>query len=496
MHEPLVSSSSINAIDGSIRKKKILAVVATTTGAIFLFFGIFFYFFIGSELQKGLEEQMIVDGKSHPEYENWLTNTDSDDSIEYYKVSVFNLTNYDAVVAGERPIVQELGPYYYRTVTKKLTVSFRDTPYGPDKDSGDIAHYQEYEYYLFDPSKSAPGADPLTDIVYTTSFGYYLYPNQAAAYNAGQRAFIRLTVQQLLFGYGVPIGNVVLPIALITNYTTEEECLENCYFDAYRTGKDDRNTIGQQVLYAGESFCYVGTNQCWKSPERVEGTDGSIFNYNVKKSDKLVTWLSDALRTVSLKHYGDKNQKVEGIELYRFRVDKEAFLNTTYSKRNEKYFQTGPNGVVNVAIASFNLPVYLSQPHFYACDPLLVDEVKGLNPNQPDHDSFLDIEPITGYTMNAAKRLQVNFHMQKDANPPDFYKNMRDFFYPMIWIEEGGRISKESADDFKGSVYFAQDLQLALIITGCIVGSISLIVGIYMFYRLRKDVSSELGPMM
>lgn len=50
----------------------------------------------------------------------------------------------------------------------------------------------------------------------------------------------------------------------------------------------------------------------------------------------------------------------------------------------------------------------LSLPHLLHATPEIAETVEGLNPNEEEHKTYLDVEPITGFTLRFAKRLQVN----------------------------------------------------------------------------------------
>ena len=53
-------------------------------------------------------------------------------------------------------------------------------------------------------------------------------------------------------------------------------------------------------------------------------------------------------------------------------------------------------------------PIFLSNAHFCDVDPAVADTVVGLNCSQAEHVTFLDVEPMTGITMRAAKRLMMS----------------------------------------------------------------------------------------
>ena len=49
----------------------------------------------------------------------------------------------------------------------------------------------------------------------------------------------------------------------------------------------------------------------------------------------------------------------------------------------------------------------MTAPHFHNADPGLLDQVIGVSPDVEKHDTYLDIEPITGVALSAHKRIQV-----------------------------------------------------------------------------------------
>ena len=64
----------------------------------------------------------------------------------------------------------------------------------------------------------------------------------------------------------------------------------------------------------------------------------------------------------------------------------------------------GPDGRAGLA----GPPVFLSNAHFCDVDPAVADTVLGLNCSLSQHVTFLDVEPTTGITMRAAKRLMMS----------------------------------------------------------------------------------------
>ena len=73
-----------------------------------------------------------------------------------------------------------------------------------------------------------------------------------------------------------------------------------------------------------------------------------------------------------------------------------------------------PNGLLNVTTCTYSKyasPTYVSHPHFYLADPLLLDQFhpdSDLNPNEEQHSSYLILHPETGTPLEIAMRTQIN----------------------------------------------------------------------------------------
>lgn len=59
----------------------------------------------------------------------------------------------------------------------------------------------------------------------------------------------------------------------------------------------------------------------------------------------------------------------------------------------------------------------LSYPHFLNTDLELVTKIgDGLNANQSLHETYLDVEPITGGVVAGAKRIQFNIEIFRNKS--------------------------------------------------------------------------------
>ena len=73
-----------------------------------------------------------------------------------------------------------------------------------------------------------------------------------------------------------------------------------------------------------------------------------------------------------------------------------------------------PNGLLNVTSCTFSkyaAPTYVSHPHFYLADPVLLNQFhqdSDLIPNEGQHSSYLILHPETGTPLEMAIRTQIN----------------------------------------------------------------------------------------
>ena len=68
------------------------------------------------------------------------------------------------------------------------------------------------------------------------------------------------------------------------------------------------------------------------------------------------------------------------------------------------------DGLIHVGECQGGVPISMSAPFFYNGDPLLLEFFDPpLVPNKDDHDTILDLEPVTSIALNAHKRIQVKF---------------------------------------------------------------------------------------
>ncbi|EDL99448.1 rCG24451, isoform CRA_a [Rattus norvegicus] len=186
-------------------------------------------------------------------------------------------------------------------------------------------------------------------------------------------------------------------------------------------------------------------------------TDAASFPPFVEKSRTLRFFSSDICRSIYAVFESEVNLK--GIPVYRFVLPANAFASPLQNPDNhcfctEKVISNNCTsyGVLDIGKCKEGKPVYISLPHFLHASPDVSEPIEGLNPNEDEHRTYLDVEPITGFTLQFAKRLQVNI-LVKPARKIEALKNLkRPYIVPILWLNETGTIGDEKAEMFRNQV--------------------------------------------
>ena len=207
-----------------------------------------------------------------------------------------------------------------------------------------------------------------------------------------------------------------------------------------KTGRGDISEVGEIVEYNGEDKIYL-----WAKPIDVAGTSGLQHSPGVEKDDTLDVFNDDLRRTMEFEY--SKEKELYDIQLLRFNLKEDTF-------EADPFYSMDRKGLANMACVH-GVDISISKPHFLDGDPTLVTSIGGLMPSG-DHDTFIDVEPITGLTMRAQKRYQVNLGVV----PTDlWFTDILQNDMPIVWVEEGGEITEELAEEFKDLVYGAMELK-------------------------------------
>ncbi|XP_063073188.1 platelet glycoprotein 4 [Engraulis encrasicolus] len=412
---------------------------------------------IGSTVKK---EGVIEPGTTA--YENWV----SAGAPVYRQFWLYNVLNPDDVVNnGSIPQVQEQGPYTYRTrylpkenITFDLnTVSFV-LPAGA----------------IFEPTMSVgPEEDNVTVLNLVVAGSLTVVPKPLhnlvnfLIKNTKSSLFMTRTVKEVLWGYRDPILNDVTGVFYPYNNT----------FDGpynISTGKDDISKVSLINSWQDSSLLPF-----WDDPycNMLNGSDASSFPPFVEKKKPLYFFSSDICRSVSAAYSSTHNLK--GIDVYRYMLTPNTLAspnvnpdNMCYCRDMEVTKNCSMAGVLDVSACRDGYPIYISLPHFLYGSPELNQAIQGMSPHEEHHATYLDVEPITGFTLRFAKRIQMNM-MYGPSDKITVLNKVKDFtIFPVVWLNETAMLDDATADMFKeelvSKVNLLDTMQISLISVGII----------------------------
>ncbi|EHH21316.1 hypothetical protein EGK_04339 [Macaca mulatta] len=416
----------------------------------------------------------------------------------YLSVYFFNVMNPSEILKGEKPQVQERGPYVYREFRHKTNITFNNN---------DTVSFLEYRTFQFEPSKShgsesdyivMPNILVLGAAVMMENKPMTLKLIMTLAFTTlGERAFMNRTVGEIMWGYQDPLVNLInkyfpgmFPFKDKFGLFAELNNSDSGLFTVF-TGVQNISRIHLVDKWNGLSKVdFWHSDQC----NMINGTAGQMWPPFMTPESSLEFYSPEACRSMKLMY---KEPGVfEGIPTYRFVAPKTLFANGSIYPPNEGFCPCLESGIQNVSTCStlvrfvcdvnqrllphpfsgtelvpHGAPLFLSHPHFLNADPVLAEAVTGLHPNQEAHSLFLDIHPVTGIPMNCSVKLQLSLYMKSIAGIGQTGK-IEPVVLPLLWFAESGAMEGETLHTFYTQLvlmpkvmHYAQYVLLAL---GCV----------------------------
>ncbi|XP_006885364.1 PREDICTED: lysosome membrane protein 2 isoform X1 [Elephantulus edwardii] len=369
----------------------------------------------------------------------------------YTQFYFFNVTNPAEILNGEIPQVIEVGPYTYRQLRNKANIQFGD--------NGTTISAVSNKAYVFEQSLSI--GDPKIDVIRTLNIpvvtamewaqNHFLREIIEAMMKAyQQKLFVTHTVHDLLWGYRDEL------LSLVSIFRPDISPYFGLFYGkngtndgdyVFLTGEDSYLNFTKIVEWNGKkSLDWWRTKEC----NMINGTDGDSFHPLVSQEENLYVFPSDFCRSVYITFSGFES--VQGLPALRYKVPAEILANTS---ENAGFCLPEGNclgsGVLNVSICKNGAPIIMSFPHFYQADEKFLSAIKGMNPNKESHETFVDINPLTGIILRAAKRFQINVYVRK---LDDFAEtgNIRTMVFPVMYLNESVLIDKETAGRLKSVI--------------------------------------------
>ncbi|XP_074849876.1 lysosome membrane protein 2 isoform X2 [Carettochelys insculpta] len=375
----------------------------------------------------------------------------------YTQFYFFNVTNPLEVVNGDIPFVEEIGPYTYREYRPRVNVHILD--------NGTRVSSENPKTYVFEPGKSV--GDPEVDLIRTVNIPAVTamewakstslqFPTKILLILYQENLFVTHTVHELLWGYKDKLLSLlhllwpeIDPVFGLFNKMNGTDDGEYVVL----SGKMNYLNFSKIVEWRGkESLDWWTTKSC----NMINGTDGSAFHPLISKDETIYLFSSDFCRSLYVTF--DSFVTVSGIPAYRFVPPPKVFANSSVNPDNAGFCVPAGNchgsGILNVSMCKQGAPIFLSAPHFYQADEKYVKDIQGMHPKKEDHETFLDINPLTGLLLQAAKRLQINVFVR---HLEGFIEtgNVRTLIFPVVHVNESVLIDEASAKKLKSVLFEA-----------------------------------------
>lgn len=397
----------------------------------------------------------------------------------YMQFYFFNLTNPAEVLDGDTPVVLQIGPYTYREYRPKEEVKFLD--------NGTRVEAVNPKTYVFEPNMSRGSEDDIVRTVdipvvtvmekFKDTFSVKRIISDLMKAN-GIGIFRTFRVGDLLWGYEDPLLKVIKPMVEMDDhfglFYKKNGTDDGDY--VFFTGKQNYQDFARIDEWNGQSTLnWWSTEGC----NRINGTDGASFHPVITKTEKLYIFSSDLCRSIYAQYESDVS--VRGVPGFRFVPPSEVFANLTINPDNAGFCVPAGNclgsGLLNVSVCKEGAPIIMSSPHFYQADDKYVQDVFGMNPNKEEHETVIDVNPLTGMLLRGAKRVQVNVYLHQI---PGFSQTgkIRTLVFPVMYLNESVLIDEESAKKLQAVVTEANviiNIPFIVISVGILLGVIFIV---------------------
>ncbi|XP_044131588.1 scavenger receptor class B member 1 isoform X1 [Bufo gargarizans] len=418
-------------VSGGNKAPIILGVV----GLLLVALGALLVFLVPVIMKQQVEKNVRIDPSSGFAYEMWR-----DLPVPFFmSIYVFEVMNPKEITLGEKPRVEERGPYVYRERKQKTNITFNE--------NGTVS-FVEIRSFQFDREKSAGSEDDyvlvpnlivMISSLMTKDMSYAVrFMLNAAFLVYNQEPFMNRTVKEVLWGYSDPFldfVNTIVPNAL--PFKGKFGLFAD--FNNSNTGVFTVNTGVEDISKVQMLDTWNGLREVayWHSEQAnmLNGTAGQMWPPFRTPSQPLEFYSPDACRSMKLVY--EKEESFRGIPTYRYTAPNYLFANGSDYPPNKGFCPCVASGVMNVSSCRFNAPLFLSFPHFYNADPGFVEAVDGLHPSEKLHSLFLDLHPLTGIPMNCSIKMQLSL-LTMGVSGITQIGNIKPVIFPILWFSESG----------------------------------------------------------
>ncbi|KAJ8935840.1 hypothetical protein NQ314_012618, partial [Rhamnusium bicolor] len=175
-----------------------------------------------------------------------------------------------------------------------------------------------------------------------------------------------------------------------------------------------------------------------KRCQLVEGAfDGTVFPREMRENRSLTLFRKAFCRPVHLE-FIEKTTTSQGFKSFNYKLKDNMFASPEENPDNECYCYKGKcpeKGLQTVAPCYYDIPIVLSQPHFFNVAPEILETINGLSPNEAVHGSIAKVQPDIGVPLDESTlKIQVNLGVGKTKFNTKT-RPFNDLTIPLFWID-------------------------------------------------------------
>ncbi|GFR08804.1 lysosome membrane protein 2 [Trichonephila clavata] len=325
----------------------------------------------------------------------------------YRKIYFFNITNTEEFLSGSKMFVDEVGPLTYALKWHKTDFHWHD--------EGNMT-YKRSESLRFVPEMSSVSEKAVIYTLNATTIENF-DPVYRQKSEESKFLIMKTSIWELMHG-------------------TEDEHHSFSWLNQMSCSKGGRYNIhtGKKV---NKHLNFV---RKWNGRQLmdIEGNVSTIRRGSVEigpslsqKESHFKFLKTELCRCMTL--IWNSTEEVNGLENLRFEI----------SSHINGFSDLDDNLDANCKVSTSDhccpsYPVLISLPHFFSVKfPAMW--ISGLNPNKTIHNSFVDVEPVSGLTTMFSIRYQFNIKV----NANKYWDQVRTGVYPVFWVDDSGNCSSE-----------------------------------------------------
>ncbi|XP_076379021.1 sensory neuron membrane protein 2 [Megalopta genalis] len=372
---------------------------------------------------------------------------------------LFNVTNPDEIMRGEKPNLVEHGPYVYNENFQRYVQEI-------DEEMDEIT-YVTRTMYTFNKEKSVKESsrDKVTILNplyvgfvnalsglppnFMQQYGNHLpklFPNRSSIFmkargtdilfngvkvtcNRVKYPDLKLICMQLASSKRPPVLRATDEddVYLFSLFQKTNDTIRGPY--TVNRGFKNLSLLGDTTSFMGER-----EQELWPEPcNKVQGRDSITWAPLLKRLSYVTMFSPDLCRSIEADY--DRDVTIHGMIGWKYTVQERVwYLNNSqcYCPIKNDSAKCLQEGLYDATECQQKAPLIVSEPHFLHGDPKLLAYAGGLKPVEELHSMYVVIEPYTGFPLEGVKKSQLNVELIKQ--PLDLLANVSEGTFPLVWF--------------------------------------------------------------